>query len=155
MNNLNLRPLEETDAPALQRACWPETPLSIVQERVASFIRQHQKGWAWGLVARHGKEVVGFGQLMRCGSRYEICDLIIGEQWRGQGIGTALISRLIGIAREQGAREVEIGGAVSNPYALALYRRLGFRDRRRVMLDLGDAPEPVIYLSLNLKEAPG
>ncbi len=104
----------------------------------------------WGLVAEANGEIVGFGQLTRWGWRGEICNLIVRENWRGKGIGTALIRQLIEIARQLGLREVEIGGAEANPRALALYRRLGFEDERRVLLDLGEGNEPVIYLLMRL-----
>jgi ribosomal protein S18 acetylase RimI-like enzyme len=60
--------------------------------------------------------------------------------------------RLLDIACQHGLREVEIGAADSNPRALALYRRLGFRDSRRVLLELGSGPELVLYLSKTLEE---
>jgi ribosomal protein S18 acetylase RimI-like enzyme len=44
------------------------------------------------------------------------------------------------------ASTLEIGAALSNPRALGLYRRLGFVDGRILDLDLGNGPEPVMYL---------
>jgi ribosomal protein S18 acetylase RimI-like enzyme len=152
MEGLSLRLFRETDIPALHAACWPELSPVEVQERIIRFNRHYNGGRAWGLVALRGEQIVGFGQLVHWGTCYEICDLVVGEKWREQGIGTALICALLKIAHAQGALEAEIGGAISNPRALALYRRLGFHDRREVMMDLGKGLEPVLYLSLALKE---
>jgi ribosomal protein S18 acetylase RimI-like enzyme len=93
---------------------------------------------------------IGYGQLSRWGSRVEICNLIVAEGWRGQGAGTALIQWLIVLAQEKKFPLVEIGAAESNPRALELYRRLGFRVDRSLTLDVGNGPEPVFYLSLDL-----
>lgn len=147
-----LRPVEQADAPALQSNCWPEKTVEEVESRLSYLVAMREKGRIWGIVALGGQTVVGFGQLVQWGERYEISDLVVGERWRGQGAGMALIHRLLGIARERGVKEVEIGGAESNPRAVALYRRLGFREQRRVLLDLGRGPEPVIYFTISLNE---
>ena len=53
-------------------------------------------------------------------------------------------------AVDRRVRCIEIGAAVANPRAVALYRRLGFRDERQLFLNLGNGNEPVIYLRLEL-----
>ena len=70
----------------------------------------------------------------------------VDPDWRGQGIGSALIDSLIDIARQHGIDAVQIGAAISNPRALELYRRLGFQDWRRQMMDVGQGLELVIFL---------
>jgi ribosomal protein S18 acetylase RimI-like enzyme len=89
---------------------------------------------------------VGYGQLVAWGGRSEIADLIIAEEFRGRGIGTALICSLLETARVHAVYPVEIGAAAANVRAIALYRRLGFHVFKRVVLDLGNGLEPVIYL---------
>jgi ribosomal protein S18 acetylase RimI-like enzyme len=96
-------------------------------------------------------QAAGFGQIVRWGRRGEISDLIISSEWRGRGIGTALIGHLIGIARQYGVCELEIGTAHSNIDALKLYRRLGFKIKSHKILDLGRGPEAVIYLNRMLE----
>lgn len=149
--NLILRTVELTDAATLHKNCWPDLKLPDIQLRIAALSSTDAANHrGWGISAVINNEVVGFGQLMRWGMRGEICNLIVTEMLRSTGIGTALIQRLIGIARIESMRDVEIGAAQSNTRALALYRRLGFRDERRVTLDLGYGMEPVIYLVLPL-----
>ena len=46
---------------------------------------------------------------------------------------------------------VEIGVALSNPRAMALYQRLGFVEDRVINLDLGSGAEPVMYLKIALR----
>jgi ribosomal protein S18 acetylase RimI-like enzyme len=149
-DGLTFRPLTPTDAPALHRALWFDVSLAEAEDRVQTIVYAQERMRAWGLVVESGGELVGFGQLTRWGLRGEICNLIVREGWRGQGIGTRLIGRLVEIVREQRLHDVEIGVAESNTRALALYRRLGFHDQRRVMFDLDAGIEPVTYLVMDL-----
>ncbi len=151
--SLTLRPVETDDAIPLQRTCWPHLTPAEVQWWLTGLSERRERGLAWGIVALVDGVIAGYGQLTRLGGRAEISDLIVGESWRGQGVGTAIITRLIEMARSQQFLEVEIGVAESNPRALRLYHRLGFREKRRIMLDLGNGDEPVIYLGLNLDRA--
>ncbi len=108
-------------------------------------------GRGLGIVAESGTgEPIGFGQLTLWPRAAEISDVVVAPGWRGRGIGTAIIKFLIGAAREMNAERVEIGAAQSNERALALYRSLGFSDDRVLLLDLGNGPEPVVFLALEL-----
>jgi ribosomal protein S18 acetylase RimI-like enzyme len=89
----------------------------------------------------------GFGMLTLWPRAAEISDLIVCPQHRSRGIGSRIIVYLTERAREMHVQTLEIGVACANPRALALYRRLGFADRRTIYLDLGSGPEPVLYLS--------
>ena|ERR1700690_1241896 len=63
------------------------------------------------------------------GIRSIIEDVIVDESARGQGIGEALVGKLLDIAREKGVKGV---GLTSNPKREAanrLYQRMGFRRR--------------------------
>ena len=53
-----------------------------------------------------------------------------------------------------GIKEIEIGAAMSNPRAVALYRRLGFEDSHTMMLNLGKGKEKVLFLRLVLHPQP-
>jgi RimJ/RimL family protein N-acetyltransferase len=45
---------------------------------------------------------------------------------------------------------VELGVAMNNQRALALYQKLGFQDSYTLQLDLGQGTEPVLYLNIDL-----
>lgn len=152
MQPITLRLVRPDDISTLQHFCWLGASLETVRARIAHVIARSMRGLGWGLVALVDGEPVGYGQLMHWGRRGEISDLVVREGWRGQGIGSAIVTRLLDIACQHGLQEVEIGAADSNPRAAALYRRLGFRDSRRVLLELGGGPEPVLYLSKTLRE---
>lgn len=150
-SNVAVRPLNEDDTLALYAACWPALIETQAYERVARALALARRGRAWPLVGLYDGQVVGFGQLARWRDAAEITDLIVGERWQSHGVGTAIVSRLVTLAAEQGFVHVEIGVAESNARALSLYRRLGFnRHESHILLDLGHGPEPVIYLSRTL-----
>lgn len=147
---VHMRPVELNDAVILQHTCWPDRATEDVAEflRRIQKLRVHKRGIA--VVAQHNYTVCGFGLLTVWPRAAEISDLIVTPGLRDQGIGSTIIAYLTDIAHDLHVSVLEIGVALSNPRALALYRRLGFSDRRTVQLDLGAGPEPVLYLEKTL-----
>jgi ribosomal protein S18 acetylase RimI-like enzyme len=145
-----IRPVERADVTPLRACCWPERSEMQVQRAVSRAMRLAAQGYGLGVVALAADAVVGFGQLTQWVRAAEISDLIVCEGWRGQGIGTAIIQTLVRHAHAASVAAVEIGGVVDNTRALALYRRLGFRDKRVITLDLSGERTPVQYLELDL-----
>lgn len=146
-----IRPVRTGDTPGLCAACWPERDFESVYRFVMRARQAAAQGRGLGAVALDDAgAVTAYGQLMlwpRCG---EISDLIVAPDQRGKGIGTAVVQYLTRAAREMGTGCVEIGVQAHNTGALALYRRLGFRDSYTRDMDLGRGPELIIYLRLKL-----
>ena len=151
MATLHVRSVQVADIPALHRGCWPQQTLSQVEARIEELVQIQNPKVRWGAVAVVENHSIGYGQLSRWGSHVEICNLIVAEEWRGRGAGTALIQWLLHLSQEKQFPIVEIGVAEANLRALALYQRLGFHTDRSVMLDVGSGPEPVLYLSMDLR----
>jgi ribosomal protein S18 acetylase RimI-like enzyme len=63
------------------------------------------------------------------GIRAIIEDVIVDESARGQGIGEALVQRLLEIARERGAKGVSLTSNPKREAANRLYQRMGFNRR--------------------------
>ncbi len=144
-----IRPVHLSDIPDLQINCWPERQQDAIY-RFISRIRQTAKsgrGIGAVIVSKQGA-VLGYGQLVLWPRCAEISDLIVTPAYREQGLGTALIQYLVRCAREMQVACVDIGAALSNPRAVALYRRLGFRDSYKQTLNLGGGDEEVLYLRL-------
>lgn len=141
-----IRPVALDDAAALNAACWADRPRDVVIDllRRAERVAARRRGLA--VTALWRDEPCAFGMLSLRSRYAEISDLIVTEPLRGRRIGTALIEYLSAAAHDLGATMLEIGGALSNPRAIELYRRLGFCDGRVITLDLGHGPEPVLYL---------
>lgn len=73
-------------------------------------------------------EVVGTGALVSEGDGvYELAKMAVTPAWQGRGIGRLVAERLLAIARERGAKKVELVSQSGLTPALKLYSSLGFR----------------------------
>jgi GNAT superfamily N-acetyltransferase len=86
------------------------------------------------LIARHGDAVVGFIDVTTRRTLHHdapsalIDELIVGEPYRGQGIGKRLIFATLDMCRQLGCSEVEVSTLKSNHEARAFYKRCGFEE---------------------------
>jgi len=87
--------------------------------------RRHFRDCAFGVIEQRG-EPAGRLYLEPRGSRLHIVDIALLPEWRGKGVGTAILRALQDVARAQG-KGVGIMVEVFNP-ARQLYRRLGFTE---------------------------
>ncbi|AZV63945.1 GNAT family N-acetyltransferase [Peribacillus frigoritolerans] len=79
-------------------------------------------------VAVRDNRVIGVCVLLQKGPELiEIMNIAVDEQYHGRGIGRQLIEHVIGHAREQGYKMIEIGTGNSGIGQLALYQKCGFR----------------------------
>ncbi|MCB9453147.1 MAG: GNAT family N-acetyltransferase [Anaerolineaceae bacterium] len=146
---IRLRRARLTDADALHQTCWPERSFGPVYQLLSRANQYFGAGRGAGFVLLSEDEnPIGFGQFTLWPTCAEISDLIVAETYRGQGRGTALIQHIAQEARRIGATTLEIGAALDNPRALALYHRLGFTDSHVVHLLNGI--ESVQYLRLTI-----
>jgi ribosomal protein S18 acetylase RimI-like enzyme len=85
------------------------------------------------LVARDGDDIVGTAMVivypttLRFESRIE--DVVVDGAVRGRGVGEALVTACIEVARSRGASIVELQTARSREAANRLYERMGFKRR--------------------------
>jgi phosphinothricin acetyltransferase len=83
------------------------------------------------MVAAADGAIVGWGSLNRFNPReaYDhVADfsIYIERGWRGKGVGTQLLDRLIEVARDRGFHKMVLAALASNIAGLALYTRAGF-----------------------------
>lgn len=69
---------------------------------------------------------VGFLLGREAGDEAEIISTGVVPEWRGRGIGGALVSEFISRVQARGAAMVFLEVAINNETALSLYKRLGF-----------------------------
>lgn len=74
---------------------------------------------------------IGTGRLLADG---HIGRMAVAPAWRGQGVGRALMCRLLDMARRSGMEELALNAQVP---AVGFYRRLGFRQEGQEFLDAG------------------
>jgi GNAT superfamily N-acetyltransferase len=150
-SHIQTRPVRLTDSDSLFADCWPERPFSAIYNLVQRAVRSLNDRRGLGIVIPgEGSTVIGYGQVLMWPSCAEISDIVVSEPYRGRGLGTVIIQTLVQQAIKLGADEAEIGAALSNPRAAALYHRLGFEDSHTVLVNLGKGKEHVLFLRLNL-----
>jgi putative acetyltransferase len=82
------------------------------------------------LLARAGEQVVGCAALVEQEGEYgEIKRMYVRPSSRGLGVGRALLKELERQAGSRGLRCLRLETGISQPEALALYERAGFRRR--------------------------
>jgi ribosomal protein S18 acetylase RimI-like enzyme len=85
------------------------------------------------LVARGRSGIVGMLTLvtypLSSGLRARIEDVVVDRDARGRGVGTALTVAALDLAREQGARSIDLTSRASRVEANRLYQQLGFQLR--------------------------
>jgi ribosomal-protein-alanine N-acetyltransferase len=79
------------------------------------------------LVARTGKDVVGYGGMICYGDEAHITTIAVDPEHHRRKIGTRLMYELLQAALEQGARAVSLEVRMSNWGAQRMYGRFGFR----------------------------
>lgn len=114
-------------------------PLPDVVRQITNLEREaygeHGLGTPWTLVpfmrhglvivCREGEEIVGVVEAMRDWrepGRAYIFGLCVKADRRGQGVGTKLFGRLLGVLREAGFRSAELTVAADNEVARRIYR---------------------------------
>jgi ribosomal protein S18 acetylase RimI-like enzyme len=84
-------------------------------------------------IARSGGVIVGMLTLVAfpipSGLRARIEDVVVDQDARGQGVGTALTMAAIDLAQRQGARSIDLTSRASRVAANRLYEQLGFQLR--------------------------
>ena len=103
-----------------------EPPVDI-EERAVRFARSV----AESVVAVAGGRIVG--TLHVSGSRHGFGELgmLVERDWRGHGIGSALLQAAIGWARGRGLHKLCLEVFPHNTAAIGLYRKFGFADEGR------------------------
>ncbi len=73
-------------------------------------------------------------------------DVAVHPDHRGAGVGSALLSRSIGVLAAQGAGTVKLEVRRSNDGAKRLYREFGFEPLRRVPAYYGDGEDAIVMI---------
>ncbi|HVN43144.1 MAG TPA: GNAT family N-acetyltransferase [Steroidobacteraceae bacterium] len=126
----------------LHEASWAHDRLALESVRRAVFIEEqrvpeHEEWDAMDAPSRHvlaldaNRDAVGTGRLDPTG---KIGRVAVLPQYRGRGIGVAIVRRLVGLAESIGLQEVHLNAQVE---AVGFYERLGFRPEGPVFDEVG------------------
>ena len=137
---MDIRDAREADVPDLQAiyayhvlhgaGTFEEEP-PPVEEMAARFHEVVDRGYVW-LVAADATGILGYGYYApfreRSGYRFTVEDSIyVREDVRGQGVGKALVARLIELATVAGLRQmIAVIGDSENVASIGVHASLGF-----------------------------
>ncbi len=140
-------PLNEALLAFLGR-CLPESGRSFDPEgRHAHLMRIDEAYEALWCLVEDGGEVVGCAGVRALDARTcELKTLFVFERLQGRGWGRRLAERAVAFARERGYDAVRLDTVSTSANAIALYRRLGFRDIDRY----GGNPMADVFMELRL-----
>lgn len=127
---------------ALRRADWTRDGAAIAELRTAVFVHEQQVPPAEEYDGRDAESVhvvaegpdgtvIGTGRLLPEG---RIGRMAVARDWRGAGVGRAVLDALIACAGERGFARVELNAQTA---ALAFYARAGFAAVGPEFMDAG------------------
>jgi ribosomal-protein-alanine N-acetyltransferase len=104
------------------------------------------------LVAEYGGKVIGYVMgYLRPDMEGQIMSIAVDPAYRGNGIGSALLTEAIERLIREGARYIGLEVRVSNIGAIRLYERFGFRRVKRIIGYYSDG-EDAYYMLLPVDE---
>lgn len=124
---------------------WQEAAPLLSQVRRAVFVEEQgvPEELEWDgedeaavhvLATDSGGQPIGTGRLLRQGDRAHIGRMAVRREWRGRGVGSAILKALLAEVARSG-----LGGAFLNAqtYAVPFYERFGFKREGAEFLDAG------------------
>lgn len=106
----------------MEEDCFPLEPWNF-QMLASSFQSEN----FCGIIAEDGGEIVGYGGITVAADTADILNVAVAEPFRLSGIGTAIINKLLEVAKERGAKKVFLEVRVSNSAAMGIYLKSGFK----------------------------
>lgn len=83
------------------------------------------------LVVKSGTRIVGYACLWHIYEQMEIANIAVSPEFRGKGVGSTMMKRVLEVAKEKGCRSIILSVRKSNSAAISLYRRFGFAELER------------------------
>ena len=83
------------------------------------------------LAAAAGDDIIGWLHVEQTPFGFGEIGMLVASEWRGRGVGSALIEAAIECARERGLHKLSLSVFAHNTAAIALYHKFGFVDEGR------------------------
>ncbi len=99
--------------------------LEMPPQSLVSLERGRRRGMLWVATSPLGR-VVGFALMERPGNTAWLDQLSVLDLWQGRGLGTALIDRTAGRARQLGHDRLYLSTYLDVPWNAPFYERRGF-----------------------------
>lgn len=111
------------------KGCYPQTPSG---KRIKQFESELEEGKSRIAVAENDSHIVGFCKIGTDGSTGVLEILVVLDQERGKGYGTALMDWAMNTFRKLGVNEIDVKVVYGNE-AVRLYEKYGFREKSIIM----------------------
>ena len=135
IEGLVVRPIRDGDIEAISEAlrdlgspAQPERGLDRGREGLGTFLTAWLANECVGYLTVHWRSSPRSPDEWKDGRTAYLEDLIVAENKRGLGIGTAMMLAAETMAHERGLSRVTLGVGVENDGARRLYERLGYAD---------------------------
>lgn len=122
-NGLVIRRMTDEDAVFLARI---EEETFSMPWKVNDFLELNAHDEVTYLVAELGSEIIGGCGIRNILGEGEITNVVIRNQYRGNGYSYIMMQKLLEEGRNLGATDFTLEVRVSNEAAIGLYRKLGF-----------------------------
>lgn len=137
-----LRPMTADDLPAVMEVERKTFPADAWSEGMLRGELNDQPRTRHYVVALVDDVIVGYAGLAAAGDQADVQTIAVLAEWRGTGVGGAMLAELLAEAARRGAVSVFLEVRADNPGAQAVYDRFGFERiglRRRYYEDGTDA----------------
>lgn len=105
----------------MERECFPGEPWSYKQ-LVSSFSEE----CFCGVLAEEEGAIIGYGGITVAADSADIANVAVTGFYRHSGVGSAILERLLSLAKARGAAKCFLEVRVSNSVAITLYLKHGF-----------------------------
>jgi ribosomal-protein-alanine N-acetyltransferase len=148
-----MRPEDVEEVVSLDKVCFPG---SWTKE---SYLRELSNPRCCYLVARQPSatssgDLLAYAGMRVVGPEAHISTLCVAPEARRRGLATALLARLLSLARQQGASRAVLEVRETNASAQQLYRRFGFRPVGLQRTYYGDTAENALVMWKDLPPPP-
>jgi RimJ/RimL family protein N-acetyltransferase len=133
---ISIRPAEESDRRAIVEllAAVAEERDGIAAEPPVNVEALAERWQIDGtFVAVADAEILGEVSITPSWMGFGDLGMFVAREWRGRGVGSALVEAAIEWSRERGLHKVSLGVFPHNEAAIALYRKFGFVEEGRLV----------------------
>ena len=135
--------IRAVDAVAREGSYFLRSRFEVDEEAERSFLAVAQERGDLVLIAKTAGRIVGWVTLLRGKAEFQRHTAELGtgvvREWRGRGVGSALIELALAWAAEQGIEKVKLGVRAENDRAHTLYVRFGFEEEGYRLRDVKDS----------------
>jgi len=104
---------------AIEQQMYPDYPLSYGD--LISHLGKGARGW----VIKSGGKIIAYALVAINDQKAHMLKLSVVSEYRNKGLGKKLLDRIVGLAQQQGAKELRLEVAETNTTAIRFYERQG------------------------------